>query len=263
MATITSFSTSNPGSVGQTLTINGSGLSSTSKVNFGNKSVTPSTVSSATVTCLIPSLCAGQYNVNLTVGTATTNSLPFFYAAAPAVALVNPDTGPAAPGAITLNGSGFLNATAVTFGAIGAGTGLSVVNDTQITITPPAHGTFTGALDTVDVTVTGPGGTSAVTANDQFTYYAAPTVTGISPTTGTAGTSVTVTGTNLASVSNVTFTLTTGGTPISASSITPVSDTQVIAVVPAGLTAALTYDTQAVTPGGTSATSAADVFTAA
>ncbi|GAA2274444.1 MULTISPECIES: IPT/TIG domain-containing protein [Kitasatospora] len=263
MASITSFSTGNPGSAGQTLTINGSGLSSASKVNFGNKSVTATVVSSTQITCVIPSLCVGQYNVNVTAGTATTNSLPFFYAATPVVSVVNPDTGPSAPGAITLNGSGFLNAAAVTFGTIGAGTGLAVVNDTQITITPPPHGTFTGALDTVDVTVTGPGGTSAASVNDEFTYYAAPTVTGISPASGAAGTSVTVTGTNLASVSNVTFTLTTGGTPISASSINPVSETQVIVTVPSGLTAGLTYDTQVVTPGGTSATSAADVFTAA
>ncbi len=262
MANITSFTTGNPGSVGQTLTITGTGLSTASRVNFGNKSATATVVSSTQITCPIPSLCAGQYNVNVSVGTSTTNSLPFFYAASPAVAAVTPSTGPGTPTAVTLSGSGLLNASAVTFGAIGAGTGVSVVNDTQITVTPPAHGTFTGSLDTVDVTVTSPGGTSSLTVADQFTYYAAPAVTDINPTSGPAGTSVTVTGSNLASVSNVTFTLTTGGTPISASSFTSVSDTQLIAEVPAGLTSGSTYDLQVVTPGGTSATVAADVFTA-
>jgi hypothetical protein len=263
MATISSFTTGNPGSVGQTLTITGTGLTSTSRVNFGNKSATATVVSSTQVTCTIPSLCAGQYNVNLTVGTTTTNSLPFFYSATPAVASVSPNTGPGTPGPITVNGSGFLNASAVTFGTVGAGSALTITNDTQLTITPPAHGTFTGNLDTVDITVTTPGGTSALTSADQFTYYAAPAVTGISPTTGLAGTSVTVTGTAFDSTSNVTFTLTTGGTPISATSFTPVSATQVIAVVPAGLTVGATYDIQVITPGGTSPAVAADVFTGA
>ncbi|MER6127040.1 IPT/TIG domain-containing protein [Streptomyces sp. NPDC001795] len=263
MASITSFTTSNPGSAGQTLTVVGTGLSTASKVNFGNKSATATVVSATQVTCTIPSLCAGQYNVNVSVGTTTTNSLPFFYAATPAVASVSPSTGPGTPTPITINGSGFLNTSAVTFGAIGAGTAVTVVNDGQITVTPPAHGTFTGSLDTVDVTVTTPGGTSAVSLADQFTYYAAPAVSGISPTSGPAGTNVTVTGSNLDSVSDVTFTLTTGGTPISASSFTSVSATQLIAVVPAGLTAASIYDIQVVTPGGTSPAVAADQFTAA
>ena len=50
---------------------------------------------------------------------------------------------------------------------------------------------------TVDVTVTTPSGTSATSSADQFTYLAAPTVTGISPTAGPlgGGTVVTITGT--------------------------------------------------------------------
>lgn len=263
MATITSFSTGSPGSAGQTLTINGTSLSSATKVNFGNKSATATVVNATQITCTIPSLCAGQYNVNVTAGTSTTNSLAYFYAATPAVSAVTPATGPASPGAVTVNGSGFLNASGVTFGAIGAGTGLTVVNDGQITVTPPAHGAFTGSLDTVDVTVTTPGGTSGVSVADQFVYYNAPAVTGISPATGPAGTNVTITGTSFDGVSNVTFTPTAGGTAVSASSFTPVSETQLIAVVPAGLAAGTTYDAQVITPGGTSPAVAADVFTGA
>ncbi|MFJ3820481.1 IPT/TIG domain-containing protein [Streptomyces nodosus] len=262
MATITSF-TGSPGSVGQTLTINGTGLSSATKVNFGNKSATATVVSSTQITCPIPSLCAGQYNVNVMAGTSTTNSLPFFYAATPAVLSVSPVSGAASPGSITVNGSGFLNATAVTFGAIGAGTGLTVLNDSQLSVTAPAHGAFTSCLDTVDITVTTPGGTSTTSVSDQFVYYNAPAVTGISPTSGAEGTNVTVTGTCFDSVSDVTFTPTGGGASISASSFTPISETQLVADVPAGLTASATYDIQVVTPGGTSPAVAGDVFTGA
>ena len=52
----------------------------------------------------------------------------------------------------------------------------------------------------MDVTVTTPGGSSAVTPTDQFTYVALPTVTEVSPNAGSkaGGTSVTVTGTGFA-----------------------------------------------------------------
>ena len=51
------------------------------------------------------------------------------------------------------------------------------------------------------------GGTSATSSADQFTYVAAPTVTGVSPTAGSAagGTTVTITGTNLANATAVKF----------------------------------------------------------
>ncbi|MFJ8795534.1 IPT/TIG domain-containing protein [Streptomyces sp. NPDC102462] len=263
MATITSISTGNPGSAGQLMTINGTALSTATRVNFGNKSAPATVVSSTQITCSIPSLCAGQYNINVTAGTSTTNSLPFFYAATPAVAAVTPTAGPASPGTITVSGSGFLNATGVTFGAIGAGTAVTVVNDSEITVTAPAHGAFTGCQDTVDVTVTTPGGTSTTSVTDQFVYFNAPAVTSLSPATGPAGTNVTVTGTCFDNVVNATFTPTAGGAAIPADSFTSASETQLIVVVPAGLTAGTTYDLQVITPGGTSAIVAGDVFTGA
>ena len=58
------------------------------------------------------------------------------------------------------------------------------------------------------MTVTTPGGTSATSAADEFTYGAGPTVTGVSPTSGPdrpAAPSVTVTGTNLSGATSVDF----------------------------------------------------------
>ena len=126
-----------------------------------------------------------------------------------------------------------------------------MVNDTSITATSPA-----GTAGTVDVTVTTPAGTSATSPADQFTYAvaAAPTVTGISPTSGptTGGTSVTITGTSFTSATAVDF-----GT-VPATSFTVVSDTSITATSPAGTGAVVVTVT---TPFGTSATSSADVFT--
>ena len=95
---------------------------------------------------------------------------------------MSPTSGPAAGGTlVTITGTGFTGATAVDFGTTAA-TSVTVVNDTTITADSPA------GTGTVDVTVTTPAGTSATSAADQFTYtaVAAPTVTGLSPTSGPA-----------------------------------------------------------------------------
>ena len=122
----------------------------------------------------------------------------------------------------------------------------------HVTATSPAHGA--GA---VDITVTTLGGTSATGAGDMYTYVSAaqPTVTSISPTTGSAagGTTVTITGTGLTGASAVSF----GGTP--ATGVTVVSPTSVTAVSPSHT--AGTADVAVTTPGGMSATVAGDVYT--
>ena len=79
---------------------------------------------------------------------------------------------------MTITGTNLTGATAVNFGA-NAATGHSVNSATSITATSPA-----GSAGTVDVTVTTPGGTSATSSADHFTYVAAPTVTGVSPNAG-------------------------------------------------------------------------------
>src|SRR5262249_19960430 len=103
----------------------------------------------------------------------------------PTVTGVSPNAGPTAGGtSVTITGSNFTGATAVSFG--GTAASFSVVSATSITATSPAH-----AAGAVDVTVTTPNGTSATSAADRFTYTtspAAPTVTGVSPNSGpTAG----------------------------------------------------------------------------
>ena len=76
-------------------------------------------------------------------------------AAAPTVTGLSPTSGPEAGGTpVTITGAGFTGATAVDFGT-NAATGLTVVNDTTITVDSPA------GTGTVDVTVMTPGGTPA------------------------------------------------------------------------------------------------------
>jgi hypothetical protein len=67
---------------------------------------------------------------------------------------------------VTISGSAFTGATAVTFGGVGASS-FSVSNDSTITAVSPAH-----AAGTVDVVVTTPSGTSSISPFDQFVFGA-------------------------------------------------------------------------------------------
>ncbi len=85
---------------------------------------------------------------------------------APAVTNVSPAEGPTTGGTtVTLTGTDFTDATGVTFDGV-AGTGLSVVNDGELTVVSPAH-----AAGAVDVVVTTPYGSSPAAT---FTYTGVP-----------------------------------------------------------------------------------------
>ncbi len=175
-------------------------------------------------------------------GTATVNP------PAPTVTAVAPTAGPAAGGnSVTITGTNLAAASAVDFGSTPAA--ITADGATSITATAPV-----GSAGTIDVTVTTAGGTSATSTNDRYTYVTAPAVTSISPTTGpaTGGTSVTITGTNLANATAVKF----GGT---SAHITSDSATLITATAPPGTNG--TVDVTVTTAGGTSATSSADQYT--
>lgn len=110
----------------------------------------------------------------------------------PVVSGLSPQYGPLAGGtAVTITGTGFSGATAVLFGNT-SGTITGTPNSTSLSVIAPS------GTGTVDVTVITPGGTSATGISDRFTYNEAPTVTGITPSTGSTSTTsvVTITGTH-------------------------------------------------------------------
>ena len=193
----------------------------------------------------ISGTASGNYTLTQPTG-LTANITP----AAPTVSGISPTSGPIAGGtSVIITGTYLTAATAVNFGSTNA-TSYTINSATQITATAPAGSA--GAVDIIVITV---GGTSATSSGDQFTYVAAPAVSGISPTYGptTSGTSVVITGTNLTAASAVKF----GST--NATSYTVNSATQITASSPAGSPG--TVDIKVTTTGGTSATSSADQFT--
>jgi Domain of unknown function (DUF1929)/IPT/TIG domain len=146
---------------------------------------------------------------------------------APTVNGVSPTSGTTAGGTpVTITGTGFLAGATVTFGTTAA-TGVAVASNTSITATTPAH-----AAGAVTVTVTNTDAQSGPLTNG-FTYTTpanpAPTVTGVTPTSGTTagGTPVTITGTGFLAGATVAF-----GTT-AATSVTVVSSTSITATTPA------------------------------
>jgi hypothetical protein len=254
--TVTGISpTSGPTAGATSVTITGTGFTGATAVKFGTIAATSFTVNSATsITAISPAGSAGTVDITVTTpgGTSATSSADkFTYAAAPTVTGISPTHGPNGGNTkVTITGTGFTSAATVKFGAT-AGTSVTFVSSTQITANAPAYSTYV----TVDVTVTTVGGTSATSANDQYSYDGdKPTVTSISPTTGPVGggTSVTIAGTGFTSAATVKF------GPNAATSVTYISPTQIIATSPAGTG---TVDITVTNIDGTSNTGPSDKFT--
>jgi hypothetical protein len=176
------------------------GVSATN-VNFSN---------ATTITATTPAHAAGATNVVVTNSDGQTGTLAngFTYNEAPTITGISPASGIKTGGdTVTINGTGFYGSPTVTIGGASA-TNVTFVNSTTITATTPAH-----AIGPVNVVVTNPD-TQTVTATNGFTYTELPpTISSISPTSGSTagGTNVTITGTNFLSGLATGGTITTDG----------------------------------------------------
>jgi hypothetical protein len=225
--TVTSV-TPNTGPVagGTALTITGSNFASGATVTIGGAAATNVVVtSSTTITATTPSGTAGAATVTVAVaGQSASLTGGFTYQTTPTVTSVSPAAGPLTGGtAVTITGTNFLSGATVTFGTTAA-TNVAVTSGTTITATTPS-----GSAGAVTVTVTNSNGQSASLASG-FTYVPPPTVTSVSPSSGSTagGTAVTVSGTNFASGATVTI----GGAP--ATNVVVTNATTITATTPAG-----------------------------
>jgi PKD repeat protein len=240
---------------GTFVTITGTGFTGANQVTLGGSPVSNLTVVSDTsINATSPAHAAGSVDVVVVTPDGTAQKVNAYTyvdpAIVPVITGISPATGTTNGGTlVTITGTGFTGATAITFGGTSA-TSYTVNSDTQITATSPAH-----AVGAVTVVVTTLGGSASIA--NAYTYTAATvlTITSISPATGTTngGTLVTITGTGFTGATAVTF----GGT--SATSYSVNSDTQITATSPAH-TAGI-VDIIVITPTGESAISAADKFT--
>jgi hypothetical protein len=151
---------------------------------------------------------------------------------------------------VTIIGSAFTGATAVTFGSTAA-TSFSIYNDRSIVAVAPVH-----SSGTVDITVTTFSGTSSTGAADQVSYVIPPpSITGLAPNSGQSfgGNQVIISGVAFTGVTSVKF-------GSNSATIITSSDTSITVTAPGG-TLGSTVDVTVTTPYGTSAIVYADQYT--
>ncbi|GAO10890.1 IPT/TIG domain-containing protein [Streptomyces lydicamycinicus] len=152
---------------GNTVTINGTGLTTATSVQFGAASATPTVVNDGQLTVTVPAGAApGPVGVSVTTAGGTNNGLSYTYIDAPTIVSLNPTSGPASGGTVvTLTGTNLSTTQSVDFG--GTLAPFSVLSETSLSVvTPP------GTAGAVDVTVTTSGGSA--TSTGAFTYVAGP-----------------------------------------------------------------------------------------
>ncbi|MHC1703733.1 MAG: FISUMP domain-containing protein [Tenuifilaceae bacterium] len=226
--TITSFTPSS-GIAGSSVTITGTNFGATqgtSTVKFGATTATVTGWSATQIVATVPSIAAGSYTLSVTTTAGTVNSSTQFTVTSttPTITSFTPSSG-LAGSSVTITGTNFgatQGTSTVKFGATTAtATSWSA---TQIVATVPS---ITAGNYTLSVT------TSAGTVNSsiQFTVTTAttPTITSFTPSSGLAGSSVTITGTNFGTTQG-TNTVKFGTTTATATSW---SATQIVATVPA------------------------------
>lgn len=234
---VTSMSPSSADAAGGVLiVIYGTGFANGATVRFGT---TPSSaVTVAGTTALIVNVPPGVAGSTQTVvvtnpdGTTAVAPMAFTYnAPAMTVTAVSPTTGAVSGGTlVTINGTEFQPGATVTFGTT-PGTNVTVINSTTLTVLSPA-GAFGSAGS---VTVTNPNGATAL-APSLFTFGGGssagtqPSISSVSPNSGSAagGTTVTITGAGFVPGVTVSF----GSAP--AVGVTVVSATQITLTTPSG-----------------------------
>ncbi|MGA9811443.1 MAG: IPT/TIG domain-containing protein, partial [Terriglobales bacterium] len=216
---------------GTAIAITGTGFLAGATVKLGGTSATSVTVVNGNaITATTPAHAAGAVSIVVTNADTKSATLTNGYTysgpnPAPTVTAITPNSGSTAGGTtVTITGTGFLTGAAVKLGGTSA-TSVAVVNSTSITASTPAH-----AAGAVSVQVTNTDAQSGTLSNG-FTYTApnpAPTVTAITPNSGSTagGTAVTITGTGFLTGAAVKL----GGT--SATSVAVVNSTSITASTP-------------------------------
>ena len=189
---------SGPGGGDTKVTIKGTKFQGATAVNFGTVAAASYTVNApgTSITAYTPSEPAGTVDVTVAAGGATsaTGASDQFTFLPPVITKVSPNHGPTAGGTkVTLHGTSLLERDRGPLRNSARRELRGEPAGSSITAYAPSE-----AAGTADVTVTTPGGTSSVTAVDQFSFLAA-TITKLSPTSGPAagGTKVTIRGSRL------------------------------------------------------------------
>jgi len=243
-------------SSGVVLTINGSGFTSGSTVQWKFHGATSALSAPA---CLIATVCtvtvpsgdltkAGAATITVTsFDGVVSNSGSFSIASAPAITSLSPSSATAGSSdlPVTITGSGFTSGSVVKWNAGSTPLASSYASATSMSVTVPARD-LTTAGNSNYLTVVSVDGVSS--ANSTFTINPAPIITSLSvssATAGNAGLAVTITGNYFTSGSVVKWTPTASGATVSTLASSYASPTTLVATVTALELAAV--DTPAIT----------------
>ena len=224
---------------GITITITGKYFTGTIRVTIGGYEATEvNIVSDTVVTAVIPPLVRFPNEIFPTnralivttpVGVSAISNFEYYDNTSPTITTVTPNSGTTLGGtAITIIGNNLLNTSNVIIGGVAA-TSVVVVSATQITAITPS-----GSVGVKPVAVTTPNG--SVTKSSAFTYVyiePAPTITSISPTSGSSsgGTAIRITGTNFNLLKNLQVYI--GSLPATIGTVS--NNTLINAITPPGL----------------------------
>jgi len=232
------------GPVGTSVTIRGNHFIGATRVEFNGVDQTTFDVESdGKITTTVPSgATTGKIAVTNPDGTGTSaDDFIVSSSCAPDITGFSPMSGPVGT-SVTINGTKFVNTSAVKFNGTNASPFSWNPSGTQLTTTVPSGAT------TGKISVTTPAGTA--TSSNNFTVTGAgalPTITSFSPTSGPVGTSVTINGTNFTGATKVKFNQTAA-----ASFSVNSAGTKITTKVPSGAT---TGKISVTTPAGTATSS--------
>ena len=199
---------------GATISVTGANLGGTTAVRIGGVDVPFTQISSTSLSVTAgPGARTGSISVTAAAGKTTT--VDTITVGAPSIVSFAPVTGKVGT-TVTLDGANFAGITGVSFGGVSAT--YRVLSATRISATVP-----TGVVDG-PITVSA----SLGRASTDGEFIAGPSVSSISPTSGVAGSTITITGSHLDTVTMIDFV----GASDAGTAFTLVSPTTITATVP-------------------------------
>lgn len=220
---------------GSVVTIAGFNFTGTTSVSFGGTPARYFTVNSATsISAVVDNGSSGNVSVTTTQGTANLDGFTFI--PPPIITSFTP-TMAGEDAIISITGMNFLGTTSVKLGGIPA---KSFVVNSSTNISAEVSSGATG-----NVSITSIGGTALL---DGFIFLPLPKITSFSPSTATAGATITISGRNFDGTTGVLF----GGVPCTSFSV--INSTTITAVVGTGASGNVSVTTPvgtAIIPGFT------------
>jgi hypothetical protein len=166
------------GPIGTDVFVTGSGFLGSTAVDYGTVRAGFAVISDTLIEAPSPSNPPGVVDVRVvtpggTSSISTADNYTYSASPTPVVSAVGPASGPAGT-TVYITGSGLTDASAVAFGAATAST-FTLYSDTLVEVSSPA------GSGTVDVRVTTPGGTSATSSSDHYSYSLPPPEVAVLP----------------------------------------------------------------------------------